>query len=60
MLEIASKSKDITYHQVSIEEFQDNDQNMIIICSHSFPYYKDKGLVTSKFSKLLKTMDIYY
>lgn len=56
MLEIArSKSKDITYHQVSIEEFQDNDQKYdIIICSHSFPYYKDKGLVTSKFSKLLK------
>lgn len=52
--EAGRKSENINYTICNIEEFTMNEKSYdIIVCSHSFPYYKDKEEVISKFSGLL-------
>lgn len=52
--EAVGKSEDIRYVVSDIEEFRECEKAYdIIVCSHSFPYYKDKGQVIESFSRLL-------
>jgi ubiquinone/menaquinone biosynthesis C-methylase UbiE len=53
--EAGTKSENIKYTICNIEEFTMDEKSYdIIVCSHSFPYYKDKEGVISKFSGLLR------
>jgi ubiquinone/menaquinone biosynthesis C-methylase UbiE len=52
--EAMTRSKDIVYNICNIEEFIGNEKSYdIILCSHSFPYYKNKPGVIHKFSEML-------
>ena len=52
--EARRKSEDIDYKVSNIEESTGNEKSYeIIVCSHSFPYYKDKAMVIQKFAGLL-------
>jgi ubiquinone/menaquinone biosynthesis C-methylase UbiE len=52
--EARDKSKNIGYMICNIEEFISDEKSYdIILCSHSFPYYKDKQGVIEKFSGIL-------
>lgn len=54
MIQIAKEKDEIsTYINVSIEEFDVKESYDIVLCSHSFPYYKNKEEVIEKFSKIL-------
>ena len=55
MIRVAEeKSKDIQYTCCSVTDFpEENHRFEIILCSHSFPYYEDKGHTIDKFYKLL-------
>lgn len=52
--EAAGKSENIRYAVSDIEEFGEGKKAYdIIVCSHSFPYYKDKERVIRSFSGML-------
>jgi len=52
--EARTKSRNIGYMVYNIEEFTGSQERYdIIVCSHSFPYYKDKEGVIHKFSEML-------
>jgi len=52
--EARAKSRNIGYMISNIEEYTGSQENYdIIVCSHSFPYYKDKEAVIQKFSEML-------
>lgn len=52
--EAMKKSENINYMVSNIEEFTGSEKSYdIIVCSHSFPYYKEKEGVIKKFSALL-------
>ncbi len=52
--EAGRKSASIAYEVSGIEEYRGDGKSYdIIVCSHSFPYYKDKPAVIQKFSRLL-------
>lgn len=52
--EAKRKSENIGYMISNIEEFTGNEKSYdIIVCSHSFPYYKNKEGVIHKFSEML-------
>jgi len=49
------KSKDIGYVISSVEDFDEGEGAYdIIVCSHSFPYYKDKAHIVEKLYRLMK------
>lgn len=53
--EAMKKSENINYKISDIEELTGNKESYdIIVCSHSFPYYKDKKEVVGKFSGMLR------
>lgn len=53
--EAKAQSRDFSYMVCNIETFEGIDKSYdIIVCSHSFPYYKDKRSVIEKFSGLLR------
>ena len=52
--EARTKSRNIGYMISDIEEFTGSQESYdIIVCSHSFPYYKDKEGVIHKFYEML-------
>lgn len=54
MIEIAKKEDEGTlYINKGIEDFTSDNSFDIIICTHSFPYYKDKKKSIEKFNSLL-------
>ncbi|MGB3366037.1 MAG: class I SAM-dependent methyltransferase [Acidaminobacteraceae bacterium] len=56
MIDIASKLKLKTqWFCHDIHDFETDEKMDLILCTHSFPYYKDQKYVLSKFSKLLKS-----
>lgn len=52
--EARRKSRNIDYRISDIQEFTEDERSYdIIVCSHSFPYYKNKEEVIHRFSGLL-------
>lgn len=50
-----SMGKGISYQQVAVEDIEALEGTFdIIICTHSFPYYKNQSLVLQQFRRMLK------
>lgn len=53
--EAAGKGENIRYAVFDIEEFRESEKAFdIIVCSHSFPYYKNKKRVLESFCSMLE------